>query len=65
MSTILWSARWSTAKGYHWKHEGERGEEANDWLAYFQKDEPEVLFVLSDKMPSKKLLAKLERPLCK
>lgn len=64
MKTNLYSARWSTAQGWHWKYEREcLPTTANDWLTVFKRDEPEVLFVLSEKTPSKKALLTLERPM--
>lgn len=61
MKTILWSARWSTAKGWFWKNERECIDTGADWLNVFQKNEQDVLFVLSEKMPSKAKLSKLQR----
>lgn len=64
MKNILWSARWSTAQGWYWKHEREcLPTTGSDWLTVFQRDEPEVLFKLSEKTPSKSALLILERPL--
>lgn len=41
----LWSKRWSTAKGWHWKLERDCLPENKDaWLDVFQKDEPTIEF---------------------
>ena len=48
----LYSKRWSIAKGWYWKYEREcEKSSANEWFNVFQKDEPEVDFVLSNKEP--------------
>lgn len=48
----LWSKRFSTAQGNHWKAEREVTEQnAQEWLAVFRKDEPKVLFLASAKKP--------------
>ncbi|MCK9530444.1 MAG: hypothetical protein M0R77_07775 [Gammaproteobacteria bacterium] len=53
MRTInLYSKRWSVARGLHWQLERECSKEnAQAWLAVFQKDEPEIEFKLSKKKP--------------
>lgn len=59
-NTILWSARWSTAKGYFWQHERECEQENTlAWMKVYQKDEPEIHFVICDKKPSLKELYKV------
>lgn len=41
----LWSKRWSTAKGWHWKLERDCLPENKDaWLDVSQKDEPTIEF---------------------
>jgi hypothetical protein len=48
----LWSKRFSTAQGHHWKIERECLQEtAQQWLEVFQKDEPDVKFVISSNKP--------------
>lgn len=59
MKTYLWSVRYNHAKGYHWKLERECVNTGNEWLTVFKNAEPTVLFVLSQKMPSKKTLTTL------
>lgn len=54
MSTYitLWAYRWTTARGYQWKAERTcSGENAADWLALYQRDEPEVHFRLAVNKP--------------
>lgn len=52
---ILWSKRYSVAKGNHWVNEREVNEEtAQAWLSVFRKDEPNVLFLVSIRKPSDK-----------
>lgn len=48
----LWSKRWSTARGWHWKLEREC-ELANsqEWLAVFRMSEPDIEFKLSKIKP--------------
>lgn len=60
MSHTLWSARWSAARGYTWQRERDcDAGTALQWLAVFQKDEPEIKFVVSDKKPTNKELYKI------
>lgn len=48
----IYSKRWSTAKGWYWKLERDTlPENADAWLAVFQKEEPSIEFVVSAKMP--------------
>jgi hypothetical protein len=50
--TGLWSKRFSTAQGWHWKLERLcNHENAEQWLSVFSKHESEVEFKLSDKKP--------------
>lgn len=53
MHTInLYSKRWSVSNGLHWHLERECSmENAQGWLALFQKDEPEIEFKLAKKKP--------------
>jgi hypothetical protein len=48
----LWSWRFTPARGWHWRIERDVTEETQAvWLAIFQRDEPDVRFVVSDKLP--------------
>lgn len=48
----LYSKRFSIARGNHWVIEREVTEETcQQWLEIFRKDEPNVLFLVSDKKP--------------
>lgn len=48
----LWSKRHSIACGLHWKLERTCDPvTAGEWLALFQRDEPDVQFVLSERKP--------------
>ena len=50
--TKLWSYRWTVAKGYHWKLEREcSNDDAKEWLAIFERDEPTIVFKLSASKP--------------
>jgi hypothetical protein len=50
----LWSKRFTPAQGNHWKAEREVTEEnCQAWLKIFRDDEPKVLFLVSDRKPSK------------
>ncbi len=52
----IFSLRHSVARGYHWKFERECTEEtAQQWLAIFRADEPDVTFVAQIKTPSYRL----------
>lgn len=49
---ILWAKRWNVAHGVTWsKERSVTPDTAENWLAIFQKDEPEIEFRLSDKKP--------------
>jgi len=49
----IWSKRFSVAKGNHWVAERDCTESnAKEWLAIFQADEPNVLFLASNRKPS-------------
>ena len=51
----LYSKRFSTARGWHWRQERDTlPENAEGWLLVFRKDEPEVLFVVAAKPPKMK-----------
>lgn len=51
----LWSLRTSVAKGNHFVSERKVTEEtAQQWLEIFRKDEPNVLFLVSDTKPKQK-----------
>lgn len=48
----LYSLRWSIARGAFWKKERDCIEiTSKEWLKIFQRDEPNVEFLLSEKMP--------------
>lgn len=48
----LWSKRWSTAKGWHWKFERMVNiENAQDYVKAFSKLEPEITFSISKRKP--------------
>lgn len=50
--TVLWSKRWSVAKGWHWQVDRYCFKsEAQGWLEVFKKDEPEIEFVISNRTP--------------
>jgi len=53
MATLkLWSKRWNASAGLHWRLERECTEEtAKQWLAIFQKDELDTIFVVSEHKP--------------
>ncbi len=54
----LWSLRSNGARGLHWAYERDVTPETQDaWLDVFQKDEPNVRFVLSARKPSEKKIA--------
>ena len=47
---VLYSHRWTPARGWHWKYERECEEDtAQDWLEVFKEDEPNITFRLSRK----------------
>lgn len=51
-TTNLWSLRFSTAKGWHWKLERECSlKNAPEWYIVFTMDEPDVHFKLQQKKP--------------
>lgn len=48
----LYSYRFSTARGWHWKLERECLESTSkEWLEVFEKSEPDILFRLATKKP--------------
>jgi hypothetical protein len=48
----IYSLRWSTARGAFWKLERDCfPETSQEWLAIFEKSEPNVKFLLAKKMP--------------
>jgi hypothetical protein len=50
----LFSRRHSIARGNHWKFERDVTEaNAQEWLAVFRKDEPDVLFLVNNRKPAK------------
>jgi len=50
----LWSRRFTTAKGWHWKKERACTDKTGHlWAAIFKQDEPEITFVVSEQMPIK------------
>jgi hypothetical protein len=52
----LYSKRFTVAQGNHWVEERiVTAETTQAWLDIFRKDEPSVLFLVSDKKPSEKV----------
>jgi len=52
MDLTLWSLRVSVARGNHFVAERKVTEEtAQDWLKIFRQDEPNVLFLVSERKP--------------
>lgn len=52
METILWSKRWTVARGWVWKQERVcEIESALQWHEIYCQDEPDVTFKLSEKKP--------------
>jgi hypothetical protein len=50
--TTLWAKRHSVAYGWRWTHERQCSPDtAQEWLAVFQRDEPNISFALSDRKP--------------
>jgi hypothetical protein len=49
----IYSRRWSVAFGDHWHLERRCApdDDMHRWLKVFQKDEPDVLFVLAERRP--------------
>lgn len=48
----LWSLRFTPAQGWHWKLERDcASENAEQWVAMFQSDEPGVQFKVNAKRP--------------
>jgi hypothetical protein len=51
---ILWAWRWSAAWGWRWELQREvSSAEAERWRAVFQKDEPDIVFAVASKKPTK------------
>lgn len=51
----LWAGRTSVTRGYEFVAErGVTEETAQQWLAVFRKDEPNVIFIVSARKPSVK-----------
>lgn len=49
----IWSKRFTVAKGNHWVAERDCTEEtAQAWLKIFRDDEPNVLFLASNRKPA-------------
>ena len=52
VQSILWSLRWNVARGWRWNNERHVTEQTGAaWLEQFQKDEPNVTFVVAARMP--------------
>lgn len=50
--TALWSKRYSPARGHYWQHERNCTScTAPDWLALYQRDEPNVTFQIAVRKP--------------
>ncbi len=48
----IYSLRFSIAQGNHWKYERDCKEsDIHSWLAIFEKDEPDVLFLAAKRKP--------------
>lgn len=51
----IYSKRFSPARGNHWVVERDCTEEtAQEWLKIFRDDEPAVLFLASNRMPTER-----------
>lgn len=54
MTLKLWSIRHTAAQGNHWKYERDVTLENHaEWRKIFEKDEPGVLFLVSERKPKK------------
>ena len=50
--TAIWSFRWTVGRGWQWRHERYcTKNEALQWLAVFQRDEPRVTFKIARNKP--------------
>jgi hypothetical protein len=50
----LYSWRWTVTRGWHWKYERDVTPETQvGWLARFSEDEPDVIFRLDRRLPTK------------